>query len=48
MRDEGFGQQPYLREVHGDGPPVLVDAEVALVHVGLAEHEIIVAYLDGR
>jgi hypothetical protein len=48
MRDEGFGQQPYLREVHEDCPPVLVDAKVALVHVGLAEYETIVAYLDGR
>jgi hypothetical protein len=40
-----FGQQPYLREIHQDHLPVLVDAEVAGVHVGLGEHE---AITDGR
>jgi len=35
MRDEGFGQQPYRREIHQDRLPVLVDAEVAGLHVGL-------------
>ena len=48
MRDEGFGQQPYRREIHQDRLPVLVDAEVAGVHVGLCEHEAITAYFDGR
>ena len=48
IRDEGFGQQPYLREIHQDRLPVRVDAEVAGVHDGLGEHEAIIAYLDGR
>jgi hypothetical protein len=48
MPDEGFGQQPHLRKIHQDRLPVLVDAEVAGVHVGLCEHEAITAYLDGR
>ena len=48
MRDEGLGQQSYLREIHQDRLPVLVDAEAAGVHVGLGEHEVITAYLDRR
>ena len=47
-RDKGFGQKPYLPEIHHDRLPVLVDAEVAGVHVGLGEHEAITAHLDGR
>jgi hypothetical protein len=47
-RDEGFGQQSYIREIQQDRLPVLVDAEVAGVHVGLGEHESITAYLDWR
>ena len=48
MRDEGFGQHPYRREIHQDRLPVLVDAEVAGVHVGLCEHKAITTYFDGR
>ena len=48
MRNEGFGQQPYFPEIQQDRLSVLVDAEVAGVHVGLGEHEAIIAYLDGR
>jgi hypothetical protein len=48
IHDEGFGQQPYFREIHQDRLLVLVDAKVAGVHVGLGEHEAITAYLNGR
>ena len=48
MRDEGFGHQPYRREIHQDRLPVLVDPKVAGVHVELGEHEPITAYLDPR
>jgi hypothetical protein len=33
-----FGQHRYLPEIHQDSVPVLVNAKVAGVHVGLHEH----------
>lgn len=47
MSDQGFGQQPNLSKIHQDCLSVLVDTEVAEVHVGLGEHEAIIGYHDG-
>lgn len=47
LGDKSFGQQPYRAEMHQDRAPVLVNAEVGVVHVGLGEHHAVAADADG-
>jgi hypothetical protein len=40
------GQHAYCPEVHEDGPRVLIEAKIALVHVNLSERETVVTHVN--